>query len=242
MKATRLAPAGSSQEAPGWLVRFDAVERAVHWANAVLFGILVVTGFVLYIGPLALFVGRRNLVQTVHLYAGLVLPVPVVASLAGRWGRDLRADLARFNRWTHDDRRWLGASWRRRAERRARRAGLTIGKFNPGQKLNAAFTAGVIAVMLGTGLIMKWYSPWPLSWRTGATFVHDWLAITAVVVITGHVLFAISDPDAMWSMVEGRISRRWAERHAPGWLAEVDPPAPDAAPRPPPPQAAAEAG
>ena len=200
--------------------RFDRVERVVHWLNAALFAVLIVTGFILYIGPLSLFVGRRNLVQLVHVYCGLALPVPVLVALAGRWGKGLRADLRRFNRWSIDDRRWLRASASARLEREARRADLTIGKFNAGQKLNVAFTAGVIVVMLGTGVIMRWYSPWPLSWRTGATFVHDWLAIAVVAVVLGHISYALRDPAAMRAMVRGTISRRWAERHAPGWLAE----------------------
>lgn len=32
-----------------------------------------------------------------------------------------------------------------------------MGKFHPGQKLNAAFTPGAIVVMLTTGSIMHWF-------------------------------------------------------------------------------------
>ena len=226
--ATASAPtAGAATAGPstaGHLLRFDRVERVVHLVNAVLFALLIATGFTLYIGPLSLLVGRRNLVQLIHLYSGLALPVPLVVALVGRWGAALRADLRRFNRWTRDDRRWLRAATASRFERDARRQGLVVGKFNAGQKLNAAFTGGVIVVMLGTGVILKWYSPWPLSWRTGATFVHDWLAIAAVIAIFGHITFALRDPAAMRSIVRGTIPRRWAERHAPGWLVEIDEP------------------
>ena len=34
------------------LLRFDGVERAVHWVNATLFLVLVVTGAALYLEPL----------------------------------------------------------------------------------------------------------------------------------------------------------------------------------------------
>ena len=118
----------------------------------------------------------------------------------------------------------MGASLKVREERETRRHGVTVGKFNAGQKLNAAFTGGVIVVMLGTGAIMKWYEPWPLSWRTGATFVHDWLAILAVIAILGHIGYALRDPATLRSMRRGTISRRWAQRHAPGWLDEIDGP------------------
>ena len=102
------------------------------------------------------------------------------------------------------------------------RAQLRTGKFNAGQKLNAAFTVGGGLVMLASGLLLRWYRPFPLSWRAGATFVHNWLALLFVVVITGHVLMALADRDALKAMLFGRISRAWAQRHAPAWLDEVD--------------------
>ena len=96
-------------------------------------------------------------------------------------GKALRADAKRINRWDQQDRRWLRTMGRDRAARPS--------KFNAGQKLNAAFTAGSIPVMLATGSIMRWFGPFPLSWRTGATFVHDSMFLALAVVITGHILF-----------------------------------------------------
>ena len=135
--------------------------------------------------------------------------------LAGRWGRQFRADVRRLNRWNDDDRRWLRTL--------GRDIKVRLGKFNPGQKLNAAFTAGAIPVMLATGLIMRFPNQWPLSWRTGATFVHDWMFLALAVTITGHILFALNDPLALRSMVRGRIPASWARRHAPRWLEEERP-------------------
>ena len=219
---SKTASEPEARPGPAALSRFDAVERAVHWVNAGLFLALIGTGALLYVAPLGALVGRRALVENIHVYCGLALPVPLAVAVAGRWGSALRADLGRFNRWTPGDRLWLGALTRRPAERDAVLAGVEVGKFNAGQKLNAAFTAGAGLVMLGTGAIMRWYRPWPLSWRTGATFVHDWLALAVGLVVIGHVGMALRDPDALRSMWTGRISRRWAERHAPGWLAGRD--------------------
>ncbi|MBV9660525.1 MAG: cytochrome b/b6 domain-containing protein [Acidimicrobiales bacterium] len=205
---------------PRELTRFDQVERVVHWINAALFMTLVATGAILYLDALQRLVGRRALIEDIHLASGLALPVPFAAALAGRWGAGLRRDLRRFNRWTRHDILWFRSLFKDRANRAALQNLVQLGKFNPGQKLNAAFIAGAGLVMLGTGVIMKWYHPWPLSWRTGATFVHDWLALSIGVVIIGHVGMALRDPDALRAMWSGRISRRWAESHAPAWLAE----------------------
>ncbi len=200
------------------LARFDRVERAVHWANAVLMAVLGFTGAVLYLQPLGEAVGRRALVQDVHVYCGIALPAPLLLAVAGRWGRNLRADLRRFNRWSRSDRRWLRAVLHARERRQEVQQEIRLGKFNAGQKLNAAWTAGSGLLMLGTGLIMRWYHPWPLSWRTGATFVHDWIALSIGVVVIGHLWMALSDPDALRAMWHGRVTRRWAESHAPAWL------------------------
>jgi formate dehydrogenase subunit gamma len=200
------------------LARFDRTERAVHWVNAALILVLVVTGAALYLQPLGELIGRRAVVQDIHVYTGLALPVPLLLGLAGPWGRALRADVRRFNRWSRTDRTWLRAGLADRAARRALHEQLELGKFNAGQKLNAAWTAGSGLVMLGTGAIMRWYHPWPLSWRTGATFVHDWVALSIGVIVLGHILMASRDPDALRSMFSGRIAREWAERHAPAWL------------------------
>jgi formate dehydrogenase subunit gamma len=152
-------------------------------------------------------------VRHVHVIAGLVLPVPLVLALGGRWRRRLWADLRRLNRWDNDDRRWLRSFGRDPFVR--------LGKFNPGQKLNAAFTAGAIVVMLGTGSIMHWFHYFPVDWRTGATFVHDWLAIALFVVITGHIGSALADPDALFGMVRGWVPERWARERRPRWHDEL---------------------
>lgn len=197
---------------PERVARFDRVERAVHWSSAILFFVLVATATVLYIPSVAAAVGRRGLVRDVHVAAGYLLPVPLLVALAGRWGRRLRADVSELDRWDAHDRRWLRSL--------GRDPGARPGKFNAGQKLNAAFVFGAVLVMLATGSMLHWPRPFPLSWRTGATFVHDWLAITFVVVIIGHVGMAtVIRPHSLRGMLTGKVARAWAQRHHPRWLA-----------------------
>jgi len=202
------------------LVRFDRVERTVHWATAALFGIVVVTGAALFSTPVVALVGRRALVEQVHVAAGLALPVPFLVGVAGRWGRGLRSDIGRFNRWSPADRDWFRSAFPARGRRLRAPDGLPIGKFNPGQKLNAAFVAGAGIVMLVSGCILRWFRPFPLSWREGATIVHNWLAVAFVLVVAGHVVMALTHPEERRSMVHGDISRAWARRRAPAWLGE----------------------
>jgi formate dehydrogenase subunit gamma len=198
--------------APTRLPRFDRVERVAHWCTAALMLTLLFTGFSLYAGPLSDLVGRRELVKTIHVYSGLALPIPVLIALTLRAGKQLRADLGRLNRWSRDDRAW----WSRK-----RRPQAQLGKFNPGQKLNATFIGAAIVVMVMSGSIMRWFEPFSDSWRQGATFVHDWFAIGLLFAIVGHIALALRDPDAMNGMVWGDVSADWARRNRPRWYAEL---------------------
>jgi formate dehydrogenase subunit gamma len=194
--------------------RFDRIERYVHWTNATLFFVLIATGAAMYIGPLSTLVARRQLVETIHIWAGLLLPIPVLLALLVPAGRQFRRDIARANRFTNDDRLW----WSRRTRVRAQ-----LGKFNPGQKLNLFFIGGAIVVMFGTGAVMQWASVLNVrdSWRTGATFTHDVIFVVLCVVIAGHILFALGDRASLRSMRTGNVPEEWAREERPRWWAEM---------------------
>ncbi len=200
-------PASASVE------RFDRVERWLHWSNATLFLVLLATGMTLYVPQLSSAVGRRVLLKDVHVISGLLLPVPLLLAYSGRWRAALRRDVRRLSRWSIDDRRWL-LSWGRRGR-------ASMGKFNAGQKLNAVFVAGCIPVMLATGAIMRWFDPFPLDWRTGATFVHDWISLILLVAILGHIGKALAEPVALRAMLRGPVPASHVERHHPRWWAEL---------------------
>ncbi|WP_189316352.1 cytochrome b/b6 domain-containing protein [Streptomyces brasiliensis] len=190
--------------------RFSVAERWAHRATAVLMGVCVLTAVFLYIPAFAQLVGRRALVVTAHQWAGVALPIPVLAALGSR---ALRADLGLLNRFGPHDRVWLRAVLRRDKRPSSRPAH----KFNAGQKIYAAWTAGATLVMLGTGLMMWFTHLTPLTWRTSATFVHDWLALSLGIVLAGHVGMAMGDPEARRGMRTGSVTREWAEREHPLW-------------------------
>ncbi|MEV5710860.1 cytochrome b/b6 domain-containing protein [Actinoallomurus sp. NPDC052274] len=197
------------------MIRFARAVRGVHHVTALLMLVCLVTAAMLYVPALAEAVGRRHLVRMIHLLAGFGLPVP---ALLGWASRAFRADVRRLDRFSPDDWRWL-----RGRDRRATVGGRGIhpvGKFNAGQKLNAAFVAGAILVMLGTGVILAFPHPWPEAFRTGATFVHDWLTLAIFVVVLGHLWYALRDPGALSGMFTGRVTPEWAARHHPAWLDE----------------------
>ena len=68
---------------------------------------------------------------------------------------------------------------------------------------------------------MQWFRFFPVSWRTGATIVHDVFAYAILAVVVGHIYMALTHPESLWSMVKGKVSEAWARVHAPAWLDEV---------------------
>ncbi|GGW41197.1 MULTISPECIES: cytochrome b/b6 domain-containing protein [Streptomyces] len=207
---TLRADPADAPPAPTRIRRFSRAERWVHRTTALLMGVCVLTAAFLYVPELARLVGRRELVVRVHEWAGLALPVPVLAGLASR---AFRADLGHLNRFGPHDRRWLRAALRRDKRAESRPAG----KFNAGQKVYAAWIAGATLVMLGTGLLMWFTHLTPIMWRTSATFVHDWLALTIGIVLAGHIGMALGDPEARRGMRTGSVSPDWADREHPLW-------------------------
>jgi formate dehydrogenase subunit gamma len=213
------AAPGADRVDPDVLRRFTVAEKWIHRATAWLMGIAIVTAAFLYLPALAELVGRRRLLVMVHEWSGILLPVPL---LAGLFSRAFRADLGRLNRFATYDKRWLSRVLRRVPGPRP------SGKFNAGQKLYASFMAGAVLVMVGTGLILWFPELSPLVWRTGSTFVHDWLALVIGVLVIGHIWMAVSDPEARRGLRTGRVSRRWARDEHPLWEKETRPEAPEA--------------
>ncbi|MBZ5741293.1 cytochrome b/b6 domain-containing protein [Nocardioides mangrovi] len=198
---------------PSSVDRFAPAERWVHRSVAMLMGTCLVTAVILYNGSIMLAVGHRHLVETVHVWSGLALPVPM---LLGALSAAYRADVRRLNRVTSADWRWLRS--------RTRRDGtIRVGKFNAGQKVNAWLVAGSTGVLLGTGILMYWTGLVRLAWRSGATFVHDWTALAVGLLVLGHLVYAVRDPEARHGMRSGRVSLRWARREHAAWADEVDP-------------------
>lgn len=220
-------PVDHTAEHPARVGRFSPAERLVHLVTAALTGVCLASAACLYLPPLAELVGRRHLVVTVHEWSGLLIPAP---ALLGLGSRAFRADLRRLNRFGPHDRTWLRAALRRDHRRAARPAG----KFNAGQKLYAGWSAGAALVMLGTGLLMWFTGLTPLPWRTGATFVHDWLAIALTGAVVGHVLMALADPEARRGMRTGSVAAAWARREHPLWRPQGPPAGREARARPTP--------
>lgn len=194
--------------------RFSTAERWAHRSIAILTAILLITAALLYIPDFAAVIGNRQIVRVIHEVAGFALPIPLLLALFSRAFRD---DTSRLNRFKPSDWQWLRS--------RSRRLGaIPVGKFNAGQKLNAAFSLGWIIVMLATGSMMFFSSHFSDLLRTGATFVHDWLTLAVFVVVLGHIYMAFNDATARAGMRSGSVPLTWAVREHREWAMEESTP------------------
>ena len=197
---------------PAILKRFSPAERAVHRATAVLMLGCITTAAILYNSFLSIPIGHRRVVKLIHVYSGFVLPIPTLLGLASA---AYLLDLGRLNRFSLIDWQWLRSQTRRDGV-------IPIGKFNAGQKLNTALTAGAILVLLATGTLMYFPDVARLSWRTGSTFVHDWFALGLGLLVIGHITYAIRDPGSRRGMRTGSVAVTWARHHHRAWVDEIE--------------------
>jgi formate dehydrogenase subunit gamma len=192
--------------------RFSRTERALHWANALGFLVLLGSGLVLYLPSLAVAVGRRPLVKDVHFWTGIawIAALAAIALLGDR--RGLRRTAHELDRFDRDDARWLLG--RRPAPQ---------SRFNAGQKVNASLTAAFTLLFLVSGLLL-WLGERDTRFRFASTVVlHDGLMYAALVLLVGHLYLAVIHPatrHALRGMTVGTVSEEWARRHHSKWRPE----------------------
>ncbi len=188
--------------------RFSRTERALHWVHASAFFVLLGSGLVLYLPTLAAEVGRRPLVKDVHLLTALAWAVALVTVLALGDRRGLRATARELDVFDADDRRWL----------RGRPA--PQGRFNAGQKLNAALTAAFALLFAVSGALL-WLGERDTRFRFDSTIVlHDVLTYVSVALLTGHLYLAVVHPTtrhALRGVTLGTVREDWAREHHAKW-------------------------
>jgi formate dehydrogenase subunit gamma len=192
--------------------RFSRTERLLHWANAIGFFFLLASGLALYLPSVEVWLGRRPLVQDVHFYAGLGwIGVLVLIALFGD-RRGLLRTARELDGFDRDDLRWLAG--RRPAPQ---------GRFNAGQKINTAITAGLTLLFLCSGVLL-WLGERDTRFRFASTVIlHDGLMYISLGLLVGHLYLAVIHPatrHALRGITVGTVSEEWATRHHSKWKPE----------------------
>ncbi len=189
--------------------RFSRTERTLHWANAVGFFALLVTGLMLYLPRLEVFVGRRPLVQDIHFWSGVAWIAVLVAIVVFGDRRGIVRTAREIDAFDRDDIRWL--TGRRPAPQ---------GRFNAGQKINAAFTVAFTLLFALSGLLL-WFGERDTRFRFASTvLLHDGLMYVSLALLVGHLYLALIHPTtrhALRGITLGEVNEEWAARHHAKW-------------------------
>jgi formate dehydrogenase subunit gamma len=216
-------PLGHTEgDGPQVIERFTPFERSAHWANAIAFSILAISGLVMAFGKflllpvigLTLFGGLTYLLKTLHNFAGPVFAVSLLIVII-TFIRDefpQRGDL-----------KWLaragGAFSKTREEPPSNR-------FNAGEKIifwGGVFFLGIIVV--GSGLLMDKLIPNIVYTRSTMQVTHMVHAVATVLMMSMFLLHiylgTIGMRGAYKAMRTGWVDQEWAREHHAYWYEDI---------------------
>jgi formate dehydrogenase subunit gamma len=200
--------------------RFTYFERAAHWAVAISFVVLAVSGLVLALGKFVLlpvlgatlFGWLSYALKTLHNFAGPVFAVALLVFIVGY----LRDNLPRAG-----DFAWLS------------RAGgmlggdlLPSGRFNAGEKV--VFWGGVIVLgltVVASGLVLDKLVPGMAYTRAEmqiAHMIHAVASFLMMAMFVGHIYMGtIGVKGSFQAMRTGYVDEAWAKEHHEYWYDDI---------------------
>jgi len=205
----------SSSPSKQLIVRYSTGERLTHWAVAVAYVALFLSGLALF-HPfffwLSAIFGGAGFMRVIHPFVGVVFAV-VFYAYALRLVRD--------NLFLPSDRKWLAGMFRYMNKKED----IPVeGKYNAGQKIMYWSMIVVVALLLVSGILIwrPYFAPnVPVTARRIGAVVH---AVSAFIMFVGigiHIYAAYWTKGSMRAMTRGTVSARWARFHHPGWYTKV---------------------
>lgn len=200
--------------------RFTYFERAAHWANAIAFCTLAISGIVMAFGRFflqpvigsTLFGWLTYALKNAHNFMGPLFAVSLVIVFC---------TFLRDNMPAKEDITWL-----------LKGGGLFGGKEVPSHRFNAGekviFWAGVFGlglIVVGSGLVLDKLIPGLLYVRETmqiSHMVHATAALLMMAMFMGHIyLGTIGMKGAYKAMKTGYVDETWAKEHHALWAADV---------------------
>jgi formate dehydrogenase subunit gamma len=213
--ATRVPEQPSSDK----IVRYSHAARLAHWAVAVAYVALFLSGLALF-HPfffwLSAVFGGAAFMRIIHPFLGVAFTVLFYVWAARLWNDNL---------WKKGDSAWLKGMFK--YMNRAPGGDVPVeGKYNAGQKAMYWSMVVVIFALLVTGLLIwrPYIAPGisaPVKQLSG--LLHALMAFIMFVGIGIHIYAAYWTKGSIRAMTRGTVSRRWARHHHPGWFAKMAP-------------------
>ncbi len=199
------------------LLRYRAGPRIIHAVLATSFILLLISGLILLVPPLA-WLAAGGTSRLLHRIAAVgFISVPILYLIFDRAAaRELLVDSFRYDK---DDIGWLKQMLRYYLGRAADMP--PQGRLNAGQKLHHAAVVIMSGVTVVSGLVL-WFAKGSLG-GTGLALVviiHVLSMLALTVLLVGHVYFTFVY-GALPGMTTGYISEESARLEHPKWVEEV---------------------
>ena len=208
------------QETGRKIERFTPFERSAHWANAIAFCALAISGIVMAYGKFfllpiigsTLFGWLSFALKNIHNFAGPLFAVSLVIVFV---------TFLKDNLPSKDDWVWI-----------AKGGGLFSGTEVPSHRFNAGekvvFWGGVLflgLIVVGSGLVLDMLIP-GLIYERGtmqiAAMIHGVAALFMMAMFIGHIYMGtIGMRGAYKAMREGYVDETWAKEHHELWYNDV---------------------
>ncbi|GBC84798.1 Formate dehydrogenase, cytochrome b556(fdo) subunit [bacterium HR11] len=194
--------------------RFTMAERLIHWAVAISFVYLVLSGLALFHPSfywLAYVLGGGPVIRQWHPIVGVLMFVFLTAMYL-KWRRDMKLDDL--------DRRWL-----RQVHKYIRHEeGVPeAGRFNAGQKLLFKTMTLMGVLLLLSGIPLWFPMRFSRNLREWSILVHEVAALVAIGGLIAHIYMGTAVVrGSMRAMLTGWVSRAWARAHHPRWAREFE--------------------
>lgn len=200
---------------PAVIERHSHAERLTHWAVAIAYVALFLSGLALF-HPfffwLSAIFGGAGFMRVIHPFLGVAFAI-VFYVYALRLVRD--------NLFVASDRSWFQNMF---GYMNKKTETTVEGKYNAGQKAMYWSMIVVILLLLVTGILIwrPYFAPGvSLSLRRFSSVLHAIMAFVMFVGIGVHVYAAYWTKGSMRAMTRGTVSHRWARFHHPGWYAKI---------------------
>ncbi len=208
------------QETGRKIERFTPFERSAHWANAIAFVSLAISGIVMAYGKFfilpiigsTLFGWLSFALKNIHNFAGPLFAVSLVIVFV---------TFLKDNLPSKDDWVWI-----------AKGGGLFSGTEVPSHRFNAGekvvFWGGVLflgLIVVGSGLVLDMLIP-GLIYERGtmqiAAMIHGVAALFMMAMFIGHIYMGtVGMRGAYKAMREGYVDETWAKEHHELWYNDV---------------------
>jgi len=198
---------------PAVIERFRLSERWTHMVRMIAFLLLTLTGYIFFYNNVTLLGMLFNSpagAVIFHWVTGLIFIAASIVSLV-LWAKD--AKFANYDReWLKKHGGYFGG----------KEVEVPAGRLNAGQKIFVWLT-GILSLIMGvTGVLLIFKNNLPLTFNCAMSTIHGLFAVVLVAAVIAHAyLGTIANPGTWRALIDGKVGRKWAQKHHSEWYKEI---------------------